>query len=399
MNNRLALTVPYAYNSEKRLVHAGEANQQDDHWCPACNNRVILRRGAIRTPHFAHAAQGGCRSQETLTHSIAKLLIQQVVTDWVSGQGNVPVIAYQCQGCQKGKIFDAPPPDTTTDALLERPLDGFRGDVVLYADDTPILNIEVYVTHAVDEVKAQMLPIPWIEVDGTAILEDPYTWRVRATSQETGLRCAACQMHQSEQKVERKVEWRTKQKRGLMYQPDLRRNRTQSTQISADRQPSAQSDADGSTTGQTERLQNRHIFWQALCRVAKATGLKSSQLPRSYYRYTVGRCWSCNREILLYTWPGHTLYPTQPPEQKPIPPTLCERRQKGQIIWVNRCHYCNKTQDDYYLYDDKGSGVFSLFRIGADTEEDFREDMQELAGWYANRSSCPDTGTLEQEYD
>ena len=51
--------------------------------------------------------------------------------------------------------------------------DGFIIDVALMVENEPAAAIEIRVSHAVDENKARLLPIPFIELDGQAVIDNP----------------------------------------------------------------------------------------------------------------------------------------------------------------------------------------------------------------------------------
>lgn len=44
----------YALNKDGKRVEACDADRNEQYTCPLCNNRVILKRGAIKIAHFAH---------------------------------------------------------------------------------------------------------------------------------------------------------------------------------------------------------------------------------------------------------------------------------------------------------------------------------------------------------
>ncbi|UQS86423.1 hypothetical protein MOO44_05885 [Nicoliella spurrieriana] len=63
-----------AYNKQK-LILADNATKDNEFKCPCCNQRVILRCGTIKTPHFAHRSKAECNSfseGETKEHLLGK---------------------------------------------------------------------------------------------------------------------------------------------------------------------------------------------------------------------------------------------------------------------------------------------------------------------------------------
>jgi hypothetical protein len=150
---------------------------------------LILKRGAVKVPHFAHKPSDTC-NQETIIHKTAKLLVQQAIADWKAGRTQAPVVQRTCQICHS--LVAQPLPDKVETAALEYQLtDGFIADVALLVGDKPEAAIEIKVTHAVGEEKAASLSAPFIEVDGYAVLDSPTNW-MPITDQFKPLTCRAC---------------------------------------------------------------------------------------------------------------------------------------------------------------------------------------------------------------
>ena len=171
MSKNVKLKVPFAFDDEKRLCDPHTAEKGEHYFCPACKDTVILRKGEIKTPHFAHKASETC-NQETIIHRIAKQLILQVISDWKAGRIDPPILKRTCEICRKSK--DQPLPNKVECAILEyRMSDGFIVDVALMVENEPAAAIEIRVTHAVDEKKAELLSVPFIEVEGQKVIESP----------------------------------------------------------------------------------------------------------------------------------------------------------------------------------------------------------------------------------
>lgn len=171
MSKSVKLRVPFAFDSEQRLYDPEKAEKGKHYFCPACQDIVILRKGEIKTAHFAHKASETC-NQETILHKTAKQRIVDVISDWKSGKIDAPVLKRTCEICRQSK--DRPLPDKVKCAMLEyRMPNGFIVDVALMVENEPAAAIEIRVSHAVDENKAKLLSIPFIELDGQAVLENP----------------------------------------------------------------------------------------------------------------------------------------------------------------------------------------------------------------------------------
>lgn len=171
MSKSVKLRVPLAFDEEKKLYDPEAAEKGKRYFCPACQDTVILRKGKIKTPHFAHKVSETC-NQETIIHKTAKQLIVDVISDWKSGKTDAPVLKRTCELCRQSK--DQPLPDKVECAMLEyRMPDGFIVDVVLMVENKPAAAMEIRVSHAVDENKAKSLSIPFIELDGQKVIENP----------------------------------------------------------------------------------------------------------------------------------------------------------------------------------------------------------------------------------
>ena len=171
MSNSVKLRVPFAFDDGKKLYAPQTAEKGKLYFCPACQDTVILRKGKIKTAHFAHKASETC-NQETILHKTAKQLIVDVISDWKSGKIDTPILKRRCEICRK--IMNQPIPDKVECATVEyRMSDGFVVDVALMVENEPAAGIEIRVSHAVDEKKAELLSIPFIELDGQAVVENP----------------------------------------------------------------------------------------------------------------------------------------------------------------------------------------------------------------------------------
>lgn len=129
----------------------------------------------MKVAHFAHKRSDTC-TQETILHKTAKLLIQQAVLAWKAGKSDSPVLQRTCPGC--GHPIPQQLPGKVDTAILEHRLaDGSIVDVALLVGGIAQAAIEIRVTHAVDEYKAHTLSVPFLELDGYAVIEDALTWK------------------------------------------------------------------------------------------------------------------------------------------------------------------------------------------------------------------------------
>jgi len=70
------LKIPYALRPEytDQFIYAEKAQKQVDYICPACNEKVRLKKGSIRCTHFFHSASSSC-TNESYLHHMAKYLV------------------------------------------------------------------------------------------------------------------------------------------------------------------------------------------------------------------------------------------------------------------------------------------------------------------------------------
>ena len=166
--------MPFAFNSLEEIINPNDANKSVDYFCPSCGDLLILKKGDVRVPHFSHKATDVC-TQETITHKIAKLLIQKIIRDWKRGLSSIPTIKRHCKICGDASMHTLS--DNIEDAILERKLDnGFIVDVLLIERGTPNFGVEIQVTHAVDDNKHSKMNIPFVELNGFAIIENALNW-------------------------------------------------------------------------------------------------------------------------------------------------------------------------------------------------------------------------------
>lgn len=169
------LKVPLAITEEGHLVAPVEAERGRTYCCPGCAGVVIFRKGEKVVAHFAHSVGTTC-SQETILHKTAKELIKKTVLDWQAGKSTSPVLVRVCAVCRA--TSEQSLPNKVESAEVEvRVASGHVVDVALFVNGEPQAAVEVRVTHAVDAIKAQEIAIPFIELDGQAVIDNPKVWK------------------------------------------------------------------------------------------------------------------------------------------------------------------------------------------------------------------------------
>ncbi|MHB8137549.1 MAG: competence protein CoiA family protein [Smithellaceae bacterium] len=168
------LQVPYALNSSGELITPVDAIKGGNFFCPLCNEKLTLRKGKIKIPHFAHSNNSNC-TNETILHKIAKMLVINSVNNFVNGKGKQPEIVRTCIICSGKHIQKLP--SKITHASEEVRLDtGFIADVGLFGISHIEAVVEVFVAHLMESKKKENLGIPFIEIKAEDLVNNPTLW-------------------------------------------------------------------------------------------------------------------------------------------------------------------------------------------------------------------------------
>lgn len=171
------MLISYAIDKEGKLYNAKVAEKEKQYYCPSCKEEVILRKGEIRTAHFAHKATSKC-SEESVIHKTAKLLIQQAIRSWKKENKRAPVIIERCPICYNPSEVRIIEQMQIEDAVLEYKLpEGYITDIALIANDEIKMVIEIKVTHAVEKKKEEKINVPFVELNGYDVLDNPFAWK------------------------------------------------------------------------------------------------------------------------------------------------------------------------------------------------------------------------------
>ena len=183
--------VPFALDAANQVVSPYTAPRRALYTCLHCHERVTLRRGQVRVPHFAHRPDSQCTaSYESLEHSAFKKLLAQGMR-----QHRKFTAQLRCPACEHDQrtTYNLPP-DTTVEE--EVAVQNYRADVALLRGEEVIFAFEVYFTHEVSGEKALALQVPWLEVAanpaGVAHPEKPPAVRVLDTNLFRHRPCKAC---------------------------------------------------------------------------------------------------------------------------------------------------------------------------------------------------------------
>lgn len=169
----------YALAGDGSLARAASApkGREYEYRCLDCGERLKLRRGDVRAPHFSHLNESGC-SGEGVIHHAAKLELIRALTERERPFTlEIPCSWPGCP-CTVSHPFDhmlgaytkavAEYTWTTNDGVT------VRFDVATLLHGTFQAGLEVYHAHRVP-VEKKLLPLPsWIEVHASPLLSNPY---------------------------------------------------------------------------------------------------------------------------------------------------------------------------------------------------------------------------------
>jgi len=143
------LQYPYALDKGGLIVKAVDAPRSELYTCIACGERMVLRRGEIKRPHFAHYPENPNCAPETVLHKMAKDNIKAGIDTALSLKLEYP-LTWRCTVCNqihKGDLARSP-----REVRTEVSLDGVRPDVLLSSiKGKPLATIEVVVTHRLNK--------------------------------------------------------------------------------------------------------------------------------------------------------------------------------------------------------------------------------------------------------
>ena len=175
------LQIPYAYTTNKLPVSPEAAEKGQNFLCPICDNEVVLKRGEVRRPHFAHKPDTAC-SGEGVRHKVAKQMIYLMYLRTVRTVMVSVTTFRRCPNCSQGVLFPQTP--QYDDVAREVNVGRHRVDVALLRDGKPVSGIEVQDTHPVDDEKwdaFKKLGFPCIEVEAKDVIRmweyDIKSWR------------------------------------------------------------------------------------------------------------------------------------------------------------------------------------------------------------------------------
>jgi hypothetical protein len=249
---------------------------------------------------------------ESVEHMAAKEAVSFAFQEWIEGRGNKPFIHRKCKICWDFR--EEKNFFSKIDAIEKeyRITSGHRVDIALLNKEQLQAAIEIKITSPVNETKAVKILCPFIELDGMEVLRGSETW----TSINDNLPELICE------KCEEAV---------LKFKKKLQQ-------------------------------------------VSQKTGVALT--GGTYYRCAVQKCWKCDEEIIVFTWPNDGLWEAASPVEEPLPQTVKFIEKMG--YWGNVCPFCNSLQGDFFLKMEE-EGAFFRVDCKDDSVESFQDDLLNMA--------------------
>jgi hypothetical protein len=140
-----------AYNIDKELVNAQDAQKGNSYRCPECNGELILRKSektgkGTRRPHFAHKALTPNCTPESVLHKSFKVLLGHLIKSNLEQERSMQM-SWNCPFCDKvhtGNLLKK-----AKKVEIEYNLGVCRPDIALLDENGGVIAvIEIVVSHA-----------------------------------------------------------------------------------------------------------------------------------------------------------------------------------------------------------------------------------------------------------
>lgn len=150
----------------------GNASKDKSYKCAECDQRVILRKGEIRRPHFAHYSKRECsyyeHPNESQIHKDAKYRMAEILKK----KSDIS-IGWQCQNakCIGSNYNETSIIYKEGDGVIieyRNPEGKYIADIALINNGKPRYIFEIKNTHATTTPR----PEPWFEIDAKELFED-----------------------------------------------------------------------------------------------------------------------------------------------------------------------------------------------------------------------------------
>ncbi len=177
---------PSAYIIPYEPVDIGEAVKGRIHYCFGCHQEMVLKRGLIRRPHFAHKPPFNYCDSDDALHETAKANICKGFLHAVEVR-QAYNLSYPCSKCRLPILANVADAGATI-ASEKSVVPGTRSDLVVTKDDgiTPRVIIEIVVTHNLEPDTRQKY-----EDSDVPVVKVRPTWEDVATLTEAATGCEA----------------------------------------------------------------------------------------------------------------------------------------------------------------------------------------------------------------
>jgi len=125
--------------------------------CPHCNSRLVAKKGSIRQHHFAHYESDDCQhGPETALHLLAKQVIKEHEKVLIPSHYDNYELEDSLGINHQNSTYIKQSVTHLSQVEIEKPLEGYQPDVSAITENGEPLDIEILVTHAVDEEKSAL---------------------------------------------------------------------------------------------------------------------------------------------------------------------------------------------------------------------------------------------------
>lgn len=169
----------YALDEKGSSIHINQIDESHNGLacnctCPICGERLIARKGhGGKTPHFAHQQDSPCTHPEYVKQSNIHAMAEQIFLE----EKEILLPSVSLQAGNYIAHFFLGGKWQIEEVELEKMVSDFIPDIILKKGDEIIL-VEIYVTHAVDEIKRKKIVeanLPVIEIDLSEFVHDNMT--------------------------------------------------------------------------------------------------------------------------------------------------------------------------------------------------------------------------------
>lgn len=182
--------VPLALAADGRVGFPGSAVRGADWRCPGCDKRVVLKRGAVLQPHFAHHVTTGCSGGESIQHRATK--------EWIVANMSNPDfrITDRCHECSAAHVVFRGAAGVTGHTKVAMHGRKYVVDASAVGPTGRVIaNVEVVYTHASSSEKMNVVGAEArdgaVEVAAVDLVTEDYPLEFRAV-RSTTRRCRPC---------------------------------------------------------------------------------------------------------------------------------------------------------------------------------------------------------------